>query len=170
MRKIFLDLETTGIQRSDGHRVIEIAMLECIDDKLTGVKFTSRFNPQRDVPEYATKVNGIKTGDLIFEPLFEQKSDLILDFIKDSPLIAHNAKFDMKFLNHELNLCGKPQLPNRVICTMEMAKSSIKGVKYNLNSLCDYFGFDRSHRDIHGALIDCELLAKVYFALILKGL
>ena len=166
MRHIILDVETTGVSTSTGHRIIEIALLEMIDHKLTDNNLVLRFNPERDIPEEVTAIHGITMDDLVDCPVFGDHSDEIVDFIADSSIIAHNANFDMRFLNSELVRCNLPKLSNEVICTMVMAKATVKDTKYNLNALCDRFEINREERELHGALIDCQLCAELYLKLL----
>lgn len=166
MRQVILDVETTGLSTSAGHRILEIAILEMIDHKLTDNKLVFRFNPDRDIPEEVTAIHGITAMDVADAPMFFDHANDIIEFIGTSTIIAHNAVFDMRFLNYELDRHLLSKLDNPVICTMNLAKSKIKGVKYNLNALCDHFGINREHRELHGALLDCELCAEVYVKLL----
>lgn len=168
MRQLILDTETTGLDPNYGHRVIELAMLEMIDRQLTGNKLHLYFNPQRDIPAEATAVHGISLSDLVEAPLFEDKIEEIIAFIQDAELIIHNAKFDLKFLNHHLQLANYSPIEKysaNVIDSLAMARRKFMGAKNNLDALCDRFKVNRSNRDYHGALIDCELLAQVYLHL-----
>jgi DNA polymerase-3 subunit epsilon len=168
MRQLILDTETTGLDPNQGHRVIELAMLEMIDRTLTGNKLHLYFNPQRDIPQEATAVHGISLSDLVDAPIFAEKVDEIINFIKDAELIIHNAKFDLKFLNHHLlavNYKCIEEYTSNVIDSLTIARRKFIGAKNNLDALCDRFKVNRSNRDYHGALIDCELLAQVYLHL-----
>jgi len=168
MRQLILDTETTGLDPNQGHRVIELAMLEMVDRTLTGNKLHLYFNPQRDIPDEATAVHGISLNDLKDAPIFEEKIDEILEFIKDAELIIHNAKFDLKFLNHHLQAANYKcveEYSSNVIDSLTIARRKFIGAKNNLDALCDRFKVNRSNRDYHGALIDCELLAQVYLHL-----
>jgi DNA polymerase-3 subunit epsilon len=168
MRQLILDTETTGLDPTYGHRIIELAMLEMVDRTLTGNKFHLYFNPQRDIPTEATAVHGIALSDLHDAPLFEDKIDEIIAFIRDAELIIHNAKFDLKFLNHHFQIANYNMIENysaNVIDSLTIARRKFMGAKNNLDALCDRFKVNRSNRDYHGALIDCELLAQVYLHL-----
>lgn len=166
MREIVLDTETTGFEPSEGHRMVEIGCVELVNHMPTGRTFHKYMCPQRDVPEDAVRVHGLTTEFLADKPLFEAICQEFLDFIGDAPLIIHNAGFDMKFINAEFALCGRPALPfDRAIDTVAMARRKFPGAPVNLDALCRRFGIDNSHRDKHGALLDSELLAEVYLEL-----
>lgn len=171
MRQIFIDTETTGISPKSGHRVIEIGVLEAIDGKLTGNKFHTYLQPYRFVEVGAYMVHGISDAFLADKPRFKDIHDEFKDFIKDDELIAHNAKFDVEFLNNELYLHPSPNFmslydTNKVTCTKQIAESKFGRGGNKLDDLCKRFGVDNSNRELHGALIDCELLAQVYFKMV----
>ena len=166
MREIILDTETTGISPDNGDRIVEIGCLEVDHQVPTGRTFQCYLNPERPMSLGATNITGITDAFLRDKPKFTDKVDDFLAFIGDSKLVMHNAPFDMGFLNHELALLGRPALGNeRVIDTLEIARTKFAGAKNDLNSLCRRFGVDNSGREKHGALLDSELLAEVYLEL-----
>lgn len=166
MREIILDTETTGISPDDGDRIVEIGCLEVDHQVPTGRTFQCYLNPERPMSQGAANITGITDAFLRDKPKFAEKVDDFLAFIADSKLVMHNAPFDMGFLNHELALLGRPALDNdRVIDTLEIARTKFAGAKNDLNSLCRRFGVDNSGREKHGALLDSELLAEVYLEL-----
>ncbi|MBP7189873.1 MAG: DNA polymerase III subunit epsilon [Rickettsiaceae bacterium] len=165
--EIILDTETTGLDPKSGHRIIEIGMLKMYDKVLTGEKFHFYINPQRDVPMDAYKIHGISTEFLLDKPLFKSVADEFLEFLSEGNLVIHNAPFDMKFINHELSLIGKPSIDmSRVIDTLPMARRKFPGAKVNLDALCKRFKVDNSGRNFHGALLDAKLLSEIYVELI----
>ncbi len=167
-RQLLLDTETTGFEPGEGHRIIEFAALEMIDRKLTGKSLHLYFNPERDIPIEATNVHGITYDQVANEPTFKERVDDIIEFINDAELIIHNAKFDLKFLDHHFSELGRePTLcyASKATDTLMMARNKFPGGKNSLDALCDRFNIDRSNRTYHGALIDCELLAYVYIEL-----
>ena len=167
MREIVLDTETTGFDPATGDRIVEIGCVELIDQLPTGKSFQAYLNPERLVPPETTKVHGLTDEFLADKPLFAHIVDELLEFIGDSPLVIHNASFDMKFVNSELHRCGRPPLhPARAIDTIEIAKAKIPGARYSLDELCKRFGIDLSARSKHGALLDAELTARVYLELV----
>jgi DNA polymerase-3 subunit epsilon len=167
MREISFDTETTGIDPSAGHRVIEIGCVELIDKVRTGECFHAYINPERDVPKSSTDVHGLTLGFLMDKPLFKDVAQGFIDFIKKDKLVIHNATFDLKFINHEFaKLKIKPIEHERAIDTLVMARTKFPGAKANLDALCNRFGIDLSKREKHGALLDAELLADVYLELI----
>jgi DNA polymerase-3 subunit epsilon len=167
MREIVLDTETTGLDPTDGHRVIEIGCVELIDYLPTGQVYHTYINPERDVPEKASAINGIKTEFLADFPVFAKIADDFLSFIGDDKLVIHNAPFDLKFLNAELKLLGLSPLPlHRATDTLLIARKKFPGSPANLDALCRRYEIDLSTRTKHGALLDSELLAKVYFELL----
>ncbi|MHA1568634.1 MAG: DNA polymerase III subunit epsilon [Alphaproteobacteria bacterium] len=167
MREIVLDTETTGLDPGSGDRVVEIACLELVNHLPTGQVFQTYLNPERDMPEGAYQVHGLSADFLSEHPLFAQKADAFLDFIADSPLVIHNAEFDMRFLNAELDRIGRAALEmERTIDTVRLARRKFPGAQANLDALCKRFGIDNSARAKHGALLDAELLAEVYLELI----
>lgn len=167
LREIVLDTETTGLAHDKGDRVIEIACLELINYLPTGRSYQTYINPQRDMSEGATKISGITTEFLQDKPLFMHIVDPFLEFIGDSTLVIHNARFDMNFLNMELDRLCRPKIPlSRAIDTLAIAKKKFPGSPASLDALCRRFKINTSARVKHGALIDCELLADVYLELI----
>ncbi len=169
MRQIALDTETTGINFSDGHRVIEIGCIELDNRRVTGREYHCYLNPERDIDEGAARVHGLTLDKLEGEPLFKDVVDEFLEFISDSELIIHNAEFDLGFLNNELSLVGQSESTIEsyamVLDTLKMARGMHPGKKNSLDALCNRYEIDRSMRQVHGALIDAELLAKVYLAM-----
>lgn len=167
VREIALDTETTGFEPTQGHKLVEIGCIELINHLPTGRAFHAYINPDREVPEEAFSVHGLSYEFLKNHPPFLEVIPSFLDFIEDSPLVIHNAKFDMKFLNAELTLHSKPEIPfQRAVDTLSMARKKFPGSPASLDALCKRFGIDNTARDKHGALIDAELLAKVYLELI----
>lgn len=167
LREIVFDTETTGIEPAEGHRIVELAALELVDHLPTGRTFQSYLDPQRDVPEAARRVHGLTREFLSDYPTFAEAVDDFLAFLGDSPLVAHNAAFDLKFLNAELARIGRPPLPaERVIDTLALAQRRFPGQPASLDALCRRFGVDTSARTLHGGLLDCQLLAEVYLHLL----
>ena len=168
MREIVLDTETTGLEPSQGHRVIEIGCLELKNRTPTGARYHAYINPQRDVPEEARRISNLSTEFLLDKPLFADVADGFLSFIGDSALVIHNAEFDLKFLNAELAKASRPLLAaERAIDTMLMARRRFPGASASLDALCRRFdiGLDERRAKGHGALLDAELLAQVYLEL-----
>ena len=166
MREIIFDTETTGLNPAGGDRIVEIGCVELFNRCETGRTFHAYFNPGRPMPSEAEAVHGLSDIFLSDKPLFPDRADDLLEFIADSPLIAHNATFDFGFLNHELTLCARdPVCLSRMICTLAMARARHPGAKHSLDALCTRFGVDRSQRVKHGALLDAQLLAQVYVEL-----
>jgi DNA polymerase-3 subunit epsilon len=165
MRQIVLDTETTGLNPNLGHRLVEIAAIELSDRKVTERMFHRYVNPEREIDEGATAVHGLTLDRLQDEAKFAEIAPAFLAFISGAELIIHNAPFDMGFLNAELARAGLPRLENQVIDTLKVAKDLHPGKKNNLNALCDRYFVDNSHRVLHGALLDTELLAEVYLAM-----
>mgnify|MGYP002777001436 CR=1 FL=1 len=166
MREIVFDTETTGTNPATGDRMVEIGCVELVNRCPTGREYHAYFNPERTMPSEAEAVHGLSTIFLSDKPLFAHGCEELLDFIGDSPLIAHNASFDFGFLNAELERCGRdPVCLSRMICTLVMARSKHPGGKHSLDALCTRFGVDRSQRVKHGALLDAQLLAQVYVEL-----
>ncbi len=166
MREIVLDTETTGLEPKSGHKIIEIGCVEIINRRKTGNYFHRYINPERDVPDEAFRVHGISTEFLQDKPLFKDISEEFLDFIGNDMLVIHNAPFDTKFINFELNLLGIPPLKmNRVVDTLIMARRKFPGSPASLDALCKRFGVSLDKREKHGALLDSELLFEVYFEL-----
>lgn len=165
MRKVVLDTETTGLDPKQGHRIIEVAAIEMDGRKVSTRTFHRYLNPEREIDEGAAAVHGLTLDRLQDEPKFAEVAPALLEFIAGAELIIHNAPFDIGFLNAELALAGLPQLSNQVIDTLKVAKELHPGKKNNLNALCDRYQIDNSHRTLHGALLDTELLAEVYLAM-----
>lgn len=166
MREIVFDTETTGLDPNSGDRVVEIGCLELVNRLPSGETFHVYINPERDMPKEAENVHGLSAAFLADKPLFADIAEAFLRFVGDAPLIAHNAAFDMKFINAELRGCGRADLSgHKVIDTLAMARQKFPGAPASLDALCRRFGVDNSNRDLHGALIDSELLAGVYLEL-----
>jgi DNA polymerase-3 subunit epsilon len=165
MRQIVLDTETTGLNPNLGHRLVEVAAIELCDRKVSDRSFHRYLNPEREIDEGAASVHGLTLDRLQDEPKFVEIAPALLEFISGAELIIHNAPFDMGFLNAELTRAGLPLLDNPVIDTLKVAKDLHPGKKNNLNALCDRYMVDNSHRTLHGALLDTELLAEVYLAM-----
>jgi len=168
MREIALDTETTGMDPFEGDRIVEIGAVEMVNHLPTGKTCQLYINPEREVPQEAIAVHGITNEFLKDKPVFSQCYSDFIEFIgEDSKLIIHNAEFDMKFLNWELEQVGHAPLPwNRVIDTLTMARKKFPGSPANLDALCRRFNIDNSDRTYHGALLDSELLAEVYLELL----
>lgn len=166
MREIVFDTETTGLDPKSGDRIVEIGCLELINRTPTNETFHVYLNPQRDMPAEAEKVHGLSAAFLADKPLFADIVQGFLDFVGDAPLIAHNADFDMRFINAELRGCGRDDLSgHEVIDTLKLARTKFPGSPASLDALCRRFGVDNSGRELHGALLDSELLAGVYLEL-----
>jgi DNA polymerase III subunit epsilon len=166
MREIAFDTETTGFDPHKGHRIVEIGALELEDHLPTGRTFHAYINPERDVPEEVVKIHGLTGAFLKDKPTFKQICPDFMEFIKGATLIAHNASFDMNFINHHIKEQGHPPIPdNMVIDTVLIARKKFPGASNSLDALCSRFGIDNSHRTLHGALLDSELLAEVYLEL-----
>ena len=166
MREIVFDTETTGLNPASGDRMVEIGCVEIYNRVETGRHFHAYFFPERDMPHDAELVHGLSAAFLSDKPLFSESAEALLDFLEDSPLVAHNAGFDFGFLNFELERCGRPAVSmTRMVDTLTLARSKHPGAKHSLDALCMRFGIDRSHRIKHGALLDAQLLAQVYVEL-----
>ena len=167
IREIILDTETTGLNPFQGDKIIEIAAIELIDHISTEKKFHCYINPERDIPETSQQIHNISYEMVKDKPIFKEIIDELLDFIKNDSIIIHNADFDLKFLNYELNLCGFNNLQNNIIDTLSIARSKYPGSSVSLDSLCKRFEVDLNERKEkgHGALIDCYLLSEVYLEL-----
>ena len=164
-REVVFDTETTGFSYSGADRVVEIGCVEIIDMKKTGRSWQSYLNPRRDMPYGAFKVHGLSREFLADKPLFESVADEFLNWIGDATLVAHNAKFDVAFINAELRRLGREPLKNPVVDTIVLSKKKFPRAMANLDNLCRLLGVDTSARDRHGALLDSELLASVYIKL-----
>ncbi len=165
MREIVLDTETTGFKPEEGHRLVEIGCVELINHVATGGKFHVHINPMRPVPAEASAVHGLTDAFLADKPRFTEVVGEFLEFIGDSPLVIHNAAFDMAFLNAELKGAGFPALQNPVIDTLMKARQRFPGSPASLDALCKRFNIDNSSRVFHGALLDAQLLGEVYLEL-----
>jgi len=167
LREIILDTETTGLDPFDGDRIVEIGCVELVNSIATGRTWHCYLNPERDVPEQAFKVHGLSTDFLSDKPLFEERADAFLEFVEGSMLVIHNASFDFGFLNAELERASRPLLNwDRVVDTLALARRRHPGAPASLDALCRRYGIDLSERDLHGALLDCRLLASVYVELV----
>ena len=166
MKEIVLDTETTGISVKDGHRIVEIGCIELENLVPTKKQFHCYLNPERKVSEKALEVHGYTDEFLADKKKFKEICDEFLNFISEKRLIIHNAEFDMSHLNNELNLLGKESLTNEIIDTVVLAREKYPGSPANLDALCKRYNIDNSRRTQHTALIDCELLSKVYINLI----
>lgn len=167
MREIVLDTETTGFEPTEGHRIVEIGAVELFNSLPTGRTYHQYINPQRLMPKEAFEVHGLGDDFLRDKPLFAAVGQAFLDFVGDARLVIHNAAFDIKFLNHELQQVGLPALTwDRVTDTLTMARQKFPGSPASLDALCRRFGVDNSAREKHGALLDSEILAEVYLELI----
>lgn len=169
MRQIVLDTETTGLEPAQGHRIIEIGCVEILNRKLTGNHFHTYLNPERDIDAEAVKVHGLSRDFLADKPRFAQVAQRFLDFVTGAELVIHNAAFDVGFLNHELRRWN-PALPELaahcpILDTLLLARKKHPGQRNNLDALCKRYGVDNRHRDLHGALLDAEILAEVYLAM-----
>ncbi|RLA19616.1 MAG: DNA polymerase III subunit epsilon [Gammaproteobacteria bacterium] len=166
MRQIVLDTETTGLNPAEGHRIIEIGCVELVDRRLTGNHFHVYLNPEREIDVGAIEVHGISNEFLADKPLFADVVDDFIEFIRDAELVIHNAPFDVGFLNHELKqLRGEKRGINAfstVLDTLVMARKKHPGQRNSLDALCKRYGIDNSHRELHGALLDAEILSDVY--------
>jgi len=169
MRQIVLDTETTGLATSQGHRIIEIACIEMVNRRLTGREYHSFLNPEREIDEGAEAVHGISRADLESQPRFSDITDEFLEFIKGGELVIHNAEFDVGFIEFELRLMKHPRPVMSeyaaVLDTLSLARKLHPGQRNSLDALCKRYNVDASRRNVHGALIDAELLAKVYLAM-----
>lgn len=169
MRQIVLDTETTGLEPRLGHRIIEIGCVEVIDRRTTGNRYHQYINPEREIDEGAEEVHGISTAFLADKPLFKDIVDDFLNFIRGAELVIHNAPFDVGFLDHELNQLNQQNNHMEKICTvldtLILARKMHPGQKNNLDALCKRYDIDNSQRDLHGALLDAEILAETYLAM-----
>jgi len=165
MRKIVLDTETTGLDPKQGHRIIELAAIELEGRKVSLRRFHRYLNPEREIEAGAVAVHGLTYERLQNEAKFADIAPSFLEFIEGAELIIHNAPFDMGFLNNELALLGMQALQNTVVDTLKVAREMHPGKKNSLDALCGRYEIDNAHRSLHGALLDTELLAEVYFAM-----
>lgn len=167
MREIILDTETTGLDPYDGHRIVEIGCLELVDRVWTGRTYQQYINPERAMTDDAYRVHGISDEDLADKPKFHEIAEDFLGFVDGAPIVAHNASFDMKFLNWELTNIGREPLPmENVVDTLAIARKRFPGAANSLDALCRRFEVDNTDRTLHGALIDSKLLADVYYHLV----
>ncbi|MDT8406437.1 MAG: DNA polymerase III subunit epsilon [Methylococcales bacterium] len=165
VRQIVLDTETTGLEPKQGHRIIEIGAVELVGRRLTGRTFHVYLNPEREVEAGAVEVHGLSNDFLVDKPRFAQEALALLNFISDAELIIHNAPFDVGFLDHELSLMGsdyRVSRDNAIFDTLVFARQKHPGQRNSLDALCKRYGVDNSHRELHGALLDAEILADVY--------
>ncbi len=166
MREIVFDTETTGLSFKAGHRLVEIGCVELVNRVPTGRSFHRYLNPDRDMPAEAFAVHGLSAAFLADKPRFPEICDDLIAFLGDCPLIAHNAMFDYGFINGELGACGRPLLQaERIVDTLTMARARHPGAKHTLDALCVRYGIDLSARELHGALLDAQLLAQVFIEL-----
>ena len=169
MRQIVLDTETTGLEPSQGHRIIEIGCVELINRRMTENRYHQYINPERDIDEGAIEIHGITNEFLADKPVFADVAEDFLRFIRGAELIIHNAPFDVGFMDHELMLLDSQAEPVESFCsildTLTMARNMHPGQKNNLDALCKRYEIDNSARDLHGALLDAEILAEVYLAM-----
>jgi DNA polymerase-3 subunit epsilon len=167
MREIVLDTETTGLDPASGHRIVEVACLELINHIPSGRSFQRYLNPDRDMPDDAHAVHGLTAAFLADKPRFGDVVGELLAFIDGAPLVIHNAEFDMRFLNAELARLEQPLLAgHQAVDTLQIARRKFPGAPASLDALCKRFNIDNSARELHGALLDAELLAEVYLELI----
>jgi DNA polymerase III subunit epsilon len=166
MKEIVLDTETTGISVKEGHRIVEIGCIELDDLIPTKNKFHCYLNPERKVSEKALEVHGYTDKFLASQKKFSEIGEEFLNFIKDKRLIIHNAEFDLGHLNNELSIFGKKKIKNEIVDTLVLARDKFPGSPVSLDALCKRYRVDNSNRTQHTALIDCDLLAKVYINLI----
>ena len=166
MREIVFDTETTGLSPNDGHRLVEIGCVEIVNRCETGRTFHAYIHPERSMPAEAEAVHGLSEKFLSDKPRFHEVAAELIEFLGDAPLIAHNANFDMAFLNWELRNCGFEAIDmGRMVDTLAIARTRHPGAKHSLDALCTRYGVDRSQRIKHGALLDAELLTQVYVEL-----
>jgi DNA polymerase III subunit epsilon len=174
MRQIILDTETTGIDPRDGHRLIEIGGVEMVNRRLTGATYHQYINPERPIEEEAVAVHGLTEERLAGEPVFAEIADAFWAFIEGAELVIHNAPFDVGFIDHELELLSRGRGARRlgpvadhcrILDTLRLARDKHPGQRNNLDALCKRYEIDNAHRDLHGALLDAEILAEVYLAM-----
>lgn len=168
MRQVFLDTETTGLEHTRGHRIIEIGGVEMCNRRLTRRHFHRYLNPEREIDAGALAVHGINREFLLDKPRFAEIAAEFLDFVRDAELVIHNAPFDIGFLNAELALLDRPPVETACVAvcdTLRLAKDLHPGKRNSLDALCERYGVNHAHRTLHGALLDAELLAEVYLAM-----
>ena len=167
MREIVLDTETTGLSPRDGDRIVEIGCIELVNHVATGETYHQYVNPERPMPEEAFAIHGLSDDFLSGQPVMADVMDGFVEFIDDATLVIHNAEFDMRFINAELDRLGRDELPmGRAVDTVRMARDKFPGAPASLDALCRRFDIDNSARSLHGALLDAQLLAEVYLELI----
>ena len=166
MKEIVLDTETTGISVKEGHRIVEIACLELENLIPTGKKFHCCLNPERKVSEKAFEIHGYSDEFLLKQKKFKEVKKEFLEFINGKTLIIHNAEFDITHLDNELSLCDEKKISNKIVDTLVLARDKFPGSQVSLDALCKRYRIDNSQRIKHNALLDCDLLAKVYINLI----
>ena len=168
MREIVLDTETTGFRQNDGDRIVEIGCIELVNHVATGNSYHQYINPERSMPEGAFKIHGLSSEFLADFPVVAEVMDKFVEFIgEETPLIIHNAEFDIGFLNAELKLLDKPMIPmSRSVDTVRMARDKFPGAPASLDALCRRFSINNTDRTLHGALLDAQLLSEVYLELI----
>ncbi|MYE81579.1 MAG: DNA polymerase III subunit epsilon [Gammaproteobacteria bacterium] len=166
MRQVVLDTETTGLEPAQGHRIVEIGAVEIVDRRLTRNRFHRYVHPERDIDDAAVEVHGLTLQDLDGKPRFADVVDEFLEFVRDADVVIHNAPFDVSFIDYELELLGRGPRSIAELCTitdsLKLAKDRHPGRKNNLDALCRRYGVDNSQRELHGALLDAEILADVY--------
>ena len=170
LRQVVVDTETTGLEPERGHRVIEVGAVEIVDRRLTGRRLQIYIDPQRDIDDAAYEVHGLSAEFLAGKPKFADVADQLLDFIADAEVIIHNAPFDVSFIDYELTLLGRPAAKRvEVLCTvtdsLALARRKHPGQQNSLDALCRRYSVDNSARELHGALLDAEILADVYLAM-----
>ncbi len=167
MREIVLDTETTGLSPRDGDRIVEIGCIELVNHVATGETYHQYVNPERPMPEEAFAIHGLSDEFLSGQPVMADVMDGFVEFLGDATLVIHNAEFDMRFINWELDRLGRDELPmSRAVDTVRMAREKFPGAPASLDALCRRFNIDNSTRSLHGALLDAQLLAEVYLELI----
>ncbi len=167
MREIVIDTETTGLDPAAGHRIVEIGCVELVNAIPTGQTYHAYLDPERDMPEEAFRVHGISAEFLAGKPKFAEVAEAFIGFVGDAPLVAHNAEFDMRFINAELAAHGLAAIgAERVIDTLALARRRHPGAANSLDALCQRYGIDLGRRSKHGALLDAEILAEVYAELL----
>ena len=166
MRQVVLDTETTGLETAQGHRIVEIGAVELVDRRLTRNRFHRYIHPERDIDDAAVEVHGLTLQDLDGKPRFADVADEFLEFVRGAEVVIHNAPFDVSFIDYELELLGRGPKGIAELCTitdsLALAKDRHPGRKNNLDALCRRYGVDNSQRELHGALLDAEILADVY--------
>ena len=164
----FIDTETTGLSTINGDRIVEIGAIQMLNGIILDKTFHYYINPQKLIPQEVVRIHGITNEKVKNAPIFQHIAEHLIEFVKDTILIAHNASFDIKFLNHELKLIGMPSLANKVEDTLKIAKSKFPGASASLDALCKRFNVDLAARTFHGALLDSKLLACVYRKMVIN--